>query len=109
MLDSLFQLLFAYRPVVFSQGELRFAAWGGSYLAIGAALAAALAAVWAYRAGGGKMRPRDRVVLTALRVARTEESTRASRSRRRRLAGGADSARYSDELRNVRRAGLLDH
>jgi hypothetical protein len=38
--DSLFQLLFAYRPVVFSQGELRFAAWNGSYLAVAAAVAA---------------------------------------------------------------------
>ena len=70
MLDSLFQFFFAYRPVVFTQGELRFAAWGGSYLAIAAAR----------RRGGrrclvstaqvaAKLRTRDRVVLTGLRAA----------------------------------------
>ena len=69
MLDSLFQLLFAYRPVVFTQGELRFAAWGGSYLAIAVALAAVGVAAWFYRTGGGKLRTRDRVVLTGLRTA----------------------------------------
>jgi uncharacterized membrane protein len=67
--DTLFQLLFEYRPVVFSQGELRFAAWGGSYLAASLAVAAALASVAMYRLGPSKLRTRDRVVLAGLRVA----------------------------------------
>jgi uncharacterized membrane protein len=67
--DSLFQLLFEYRPVVFSQGELRFAAWSGSYLAALTALGAAVVAAAAYRTSGGRIATRDRVVLTVLRVA----------------------------------------
>ncbi|HXG89713.1 MAG TPA: glutamine amidotransferase [Vicinamibacterales bacterium] len=69
MLDSLFQLLFEYRPVVFSQGELRFAAWTGSYVAALVALAAIVAAVATYRTSGARTRTRDRVILTTLRVA----------------------------------------
>jgi uncharacterized membrane protein len=67
--DSLFQLLFQYRPVVFSQGELRFAAWSGSYVAALVAVAAVAVAVATYRTTGRKLRRRDRVVLTGLRVA----------------------------------------
>jgi uncharacterized membrane protein len=69
VLDSLFQFFFAYRPVVFTQGELRFAAWGGSYLAIAVAVVAVGVAAWFYRTGGGKLRTRDRLVLTGLRTA----------------------------------------
>jgi uncharacterized membrane protein len=67
--ESLFQLLFEYRPVVFSQGELRFAAWGGSYLALLVAGAAAVAAVATYRTSGTRVKTRDRLVLAAIRVA----------------------------------------
>ena len=38
-------------------------------MAVAAAVVAAAVAVWTYRTGGGKLRPRDRVVLTGLRVA----------------------------------------
>ena len=69
MFESLFQLLFEYRPVVFSQGELRFAAWSGSYVAALAATAAVMVAVASYRSTGTRMRVRDRVVLAGLRVA----------------------------------------
>lgn len=69
MFDSLFQLLFQYRPVVFSQGELRFAAWSGSYVAALVATAAVAVAIASYRTTGRKLGPRDRVVLTGLRVA----------------------------------------
>ena len=69
MFESLFQLLFEYRPVVFSQGELRFAAWGGSYVAAFAATAAVAVAVVSYRSTGSRMRVRDRIVLASLRVA----------------------------------------
>ena len=68
MFESLFQLLFEYRPVVFSQGELRFAAWGGSYVALLVAGVAVVAAVATYRSGA-RVKPRDRFVLAAIRVA----------------------------------------
>jgi uncharacterized membrane protein len=67
--ESLFQLLFEYRPVVFSQGELRFAAWSGSYVALFLALAAGAIAVLTYRTTGARLKTRDRVILTGLRMA----------------------------------------
>jgi uncharacterized membrane protein len=67
--ESLFQLLFQYRPVVFSQGELRFAAWSGSYVAALVAVAAIAVTIATYRTTGRKLRSRDRVVLAGLRVA----------------------------------------
>jgi uncharacterized membrane protein len=69
VLDSLFELLFAYRPVVFSQGELRLAAWNGSYVAVGIAVLAAVVAAGTYRLASEKVKTRDRVILTGLRVA----------------------------------------
>jgi uncharacterized membrane protein len=67
--DSLFQLLFEYRPVVFSQGELRFAAWSGSYVALLVAVVAGVVAVMTYRMAGPRVRLRDRLILVGLRVA----------------------------------------
>jgi uncharacterized membrane protein len=67
--ESLFQLLFAYRPVVFSQGDLRFAAWSGSYVALLIAVVAGIVAVLTYRTVGTRVKTRDRVVLAGLRVA----------------------------------------
>lgn len=67
MLDALFRFFFALSPVVFSQGEFRFAATTGSYVAAVAVVAAAGLAIWAYRSGGG--RPRARVVLAGIRLA----------------------------------------
>jgi uncharacterized membrane protein len=67
--DSLFELLFQYRPVVFAQGELRFAAWSGSYVAALVALAAIAVTVTTYRTGGRRLRTRDRIILSTLRVA----------------------------------------
>ena len=69
MFDSLFQLLFEYRPVVFSQGELRFAAWSGSYVALAIAVVAGVVAVLTYRTAGARVKTRDRIVLAGLRVA----------------------------------------
>ena len=69
MFESLFQLLFEYRPVVFSQGELRFAAWSGSYVALLLAGAAAITAVVAYRTGATRVKWRDRLILAGIRVA----------------------------------------
>ena len=69
MFDSLFQLLFEYRPVVFSQGELRFAAWSGSYVALLIAVVGGAVAVLTYRTTGARVQTRDRVILAGLRVA----------------------------------------
>ncbi len=69
MFDALFQALFSHRLVVFQQGEFRFDVSTGSLVA--AALVGVLmaAAIMTYRRVGGKGRMRDRVVLTALRMA----------------------------------------
>jgi uncharacterized membrane protein len=69
LFESLFQLLFEYRPVVFSQGEIRLAAWSGSYLAAGLAAVTVIVAIATYRLGGPKLRTHDRLVLASLRVA----------------------------------------
>ncbi|MEO6214212.1 MAG: glutamine amidotransferase [Vicinamibacterales bacterium] len=49
MFESFFQLLFEYRPVVFRQGEFRFAPAAGGYLALALAVIAILFAVVSYR------------------------------------------------------------
>jgi uncharacterized membrane protein len=65
--DAIFRFFFELSPVVFSQGEYRFAPTTGSYVAavlvgVGAALT-----IYAYRSGRG--RKRDRIALAAIRVA----------------------------------------
>jgi uncharacterized membrane protein len=65
--DAIFRFFFTLSPVVFSQGEYRFAPTAGSYVAAVLVLAGAALAVTAYRSGRG--RPRDRVVLAGLRLA----------------------------------------
>jgi uncharacterized membrane protein len=70
MFDALFQALFTYRPVVFQQGEFRFDLSGASLFAAVLAAAAAGLAVFTYRrvhvTQGG---PRDRIILTMVRLA----------------------------------------
>jgi uncharacterized membrane protein len=48
LLESLFRFLFEYRPVVFQQGEFRFAPTSGSYVALALAALAAVAIVLSY-------------------------------------------------------------
>ena len=67
MFDAIFRFFFELSPVVFSQGEYRFAPTSGSYLAailvgVGAGLT-----ILAYRSGRG--RKRDRVALAGIRLA----------------------------------------
>ena len=69
MFDALFQALFTYRPVVFQQGEFRFNVSTGSIVAAVLVAAVMAAAVMTYRGVRGKGRLRDRIVLTALRMA----------------------------------------
>ena len=68
-MDSLFRFLFEYRPVIFQQGEFRLSPSTGSYVAAVLAAAAILLAVITYRGLAGRGRLRDRIVLTALRIA----------------------------------------
>jgi uncharacterized membrane protein len=78
LLESLFRFLFEYRPVVFQQGEFRFAPTPGSYLALVVAAVVAGVLLFSYRrldinsaAGAGSRRaPRHaRTILLALRLA----------------------------------------
>ena len=67
MLDALFRFFFELSPVVFSQGEFRFAASTGSYVAAAAVAVAAGLTILAYRKGHG--RAGQRVTLAAIRLA----------------------------------------
>ena len=67
MLDALFRFFFDLSPVVFSQGEFRFAASTGSYVAAAAVAVAAALTVLAYRKGHG--RAGQRTTLAAIRLA----------------------------------------
>ena len=72
MLDAIFRLLFSYRPVVFQQGEFRFAPTTGSYVAAAIVLAVLAITVLTYRSSRAQnKRPpvRQRIVLVGLRLA----------------------------------------
>lgn len=69
MFDAVFQVLFSHRLVVFQQGEFRLDLTTGSLVAATLVGAIMVAAIVTYRRVGGKGRVRDRVVLTALRLA----------------------------------------
>ena len=69
MLDAIFRILFSYRPVVFQQGEFRFAPTAGSYIAAAIVLAAVAITVLSYRKARAKSLTRQRVVLIGLRFA----------------------------------------
>jgi len=66
--EKVFQALFSYRPVVFQQGDFRFDLTTASFVAAGIAALIMGAAIFTYRTVGVNGRPRDRVVLTALRM-----------------------------------------
>jgi hypothetical protein len=67
--EQLFQALFSYRPVVFQQGDFRFDITTASFVAAGIVALIMGAAIFTYRTVGVNGRPRDRVVLTVLRMA----------------------------------------
>lgn len=69
MFDALFQALFTYRPVVFQQGEFRFDTSTPSLVAAGLAVAIMAGAVVTYRGVRVRGRLRDRLALTAIRMA----------------------------------------
>ena len=54
MFDAIFRFFFNLSPVVFSQGEYRFAPTTGSYVAVVLVGAAAALTIIAYRSGRGR-------------------------------------------------------
>ena len=67
-MDAFVETLFKYRPVVYERGDFVLAApWPMLIVVAVAAIGFVLA--WAYRRARGKSTPRDRMVLTAVRVA----------------------------------------
>ena len=67
-MDALVEALFKYRPLVFERGDFVLAAPRPMLIMVAiAALAVALA--WAYRRARGKSTPRDRLLLTGVRLA----------------------------------------
>ena len=69
MLETVFEFLFKYRPLIFQQGEFALrASWLG-YLALIVAGAAAFLTLRTYSHVRGNSRPRDRMILAATRVA----------------------------------------
>ena len=67
-MDSFVEALFKYRPVVFERGEFALAAPWPMLIAV-AVGALGLVLAWAYGRARGKSTPRDRIVLTGVRVA----------------------------------------
>jgi uncharacterized membrane protein len=69
LVDSLFRLLFNYRPVVFQQGEFRFVPSPGAYVALGVVVAAVAVTALTYRAARSTSGAHHRLVLAAIRTA----------------------------------------
>jgi len=69
LLESLFRLLFNYRPVVFQQGEFRLVPSAGSYVAAVLVALAIAGTFLTYRAARSKADARHRVVLAVMRTA----------------------------------------
>ncbi len=57
MFDAIFRLLFNYRPVVFQQGDFRFAPTAGSYVAAAIVGIALAVTVLTYRRARSQARP----------------------------------------------------
>lgn len=68
MFEALFRFFFEHSPAMFAQGEIRWAAWAGSFVAVAVTAVAIAAAVVSYRTRS-RLPLRDRLVLTAVRVA----------------------------------------
>ncbi len=65
--ETVFELLFKYRPLVFEKGRLAFLAPSPAILLV--ALPLAVTALWSYRGARGKARAFDRGLLFAMRAA----------------------------------------
>ena len=69
MFESLFELLFKYRPLLFGQGDFAFRTPLVGFLAVLAAAAAGILTLRTYAQVRGNSQPFDRAVLAALRIA----------------------------------------
>ncbi len=69
MLESIFHFLFKYRMVVWEKGQFAFAATWPMYVVLLAVGVVGILVAATYATARGKTRPRDRTVLTILRVA----------------------------------------
>jgi uncharacterized membrane protein len=68
MLESLFQFLFKYRPLIFERGQFALSANGSFYILGIVLVALAVPTLLRYNKVRGKSRKRDRWILTALRA-----------------------------------------
>ena len=68
MFEALFRFFFEHSPAMFAQGEIRWTMWTGAFVAVAVTTVAMAAALLSYRASG-RVPVRDRIVLTAVRVA----------------------------------------
>lgn len=69
MFDAIFRLLFHYRPVVFQQGDFRFAPTTGSYVAAAVVAIAIAITILTYRRARTRSDAGHRAALVALRLA----------------------------------------
>jgi len=69
LLESLFRLLFNYRPAIFQQGEFRLVPSTGSYVAAAIVVAAVAVTFLTYRAAHAQSATKHRLVLGAMRIA----------------------------------------
>ncbi|HUF67985.1 MAG TPA: glutamine amidotransferase [Longimicrobiales bacterium] len=68
MFQTIFEFLFKYRPLVFTEGRLTFQSPIGIALLIPVVVLVVALAMWTYRSVAGKATDRDRVVLATLRA-----------------------------------------
>jgi uncharacterized membrane protein len=68
-MDSLFEFLFKYRPLMFERGDLAFATPWPAYLGLTVLVAVAVPTVFMYARVRGKSLRRDRIALAAIRTA----------------------------------------
>ena len=69
LLERLFGLVFKYRPVIYSHGELAFSPPWPTIVVVAAAVVAGALGVWAYRrAGAPEVAARSRLTLLTIRV-----------------------------------------
>jgi hypothetical protein len=66
--QTIFEFLFKYRPLVFTEGRLTFQSPIGISLLIPVVVLVVALAMWTYRSVAGKATDRDRVVLATLRA-----------------------------------------
>ncbi len=69
MFENLFEFFFKYRPLIFEEGRLVFAAPTLVVLAVVVAVAATVATLWTYSRAGGRANVHERALLAGLRVA----------------------------------------